>query len=328
MQEREYNEQRYNESKVEGDDLQNAAVCDVIADDSLTWNPGEAVYWRMQAIEKAENHYGKAHMANTFYYDKIVNDLLVKNSYKKADSWNKKSKKIKIKEKGEHAFEAITNELYELRIDIALERYEAAAGCLEHLKESLQRDSQRDPAVLYRIYLEASSTEGNTEVRQLRANDGYFIDHAMNLARKLYGEDSLEMIDLYRHKAFGVMGSSKGAEENQEALELFKKAFLMAKEKGSAGYDLVRWILEGIKCCWDRKMEHREGVKWIYSHISTQAAIDFMGTYSAQFREEMKEELDTVVKEEDRKTVDKGYAFYQMIEQGKIDLANMPGSGD
>ena len=98
MSERKYNEEKYNKLKVEGDNIKNAAICNDIADDSLTWNPSEAIYWRKKAIEIIEKHYGDSNIENTSYYDKIVNDLLEKGSYQQAAKWNKKSKKIKIKE--------------------------------------------------------------------------------------------------------------------------------------------------------------------------------------------------------------------------------------
>jgi len=86
--ERKYNEEDYNNRKIEGDNIKNATICDEIADDSLLWNPNEAAYWRKKAIEHMENQYGKNHIASTVYYDKLVNDLWEKGSFRQALKWN------------------------------------------------------------------------------------------------------------------------------------------------------------------------------------------------------------------------------------------------
>ncbi len=73
MGDRKYNEEKYLKLQVEDDEEKNALICDQLADESLMWNPGEAVYWRKKAIEKIENCYGKGDFRNTAYYDKIDN---------------------------------------------------------------------------------------------------------------------------------------------------------------------------------------------------------------------------------------------------------------
>ena len=47
----------YWEQQIEGNNLHNAAVCNQIADESLVWNPNEAVYWREPAVENTEKQY-------------------------------------------------------------------------------------------------------------------------------------------------------------------------------------------------------------------------------------------------------------------------------
>lgn len=322
MSERQYNEEKYNNLKVEGDDIKNAAICDEIADNSYTWNPGEAAYWRKKAIEKMENYYGKDNIANTFYYDKIVNDFLAKNSYKQAEKWNQKSKKIKKLEKGEYAFDIITNEINELQIDISLGKYDEVAECMEHVKESLQRNSDRDPVTLHHIYLDLSFIEGNSDVRKVRANDGYFIDHAIELAQKIYGEDSLEVAEAYRKKANGIAYMCRGEVENEKALELFKKALTMAKKRGSDGSALVQRTFDGMALCWDGEVRWQESIKWTYRHISTEAVVDIMGIYPEHIRKEMREALATIADQKDREVLDKAYNFYQMLEQGQVNFAD------
>lgn len=332
MSERQYNEDRYNEMRVEGDDLKNAAICDKIADDSYTWNPGEAAYWRKKAIEMVEKHYGKGTIANVFYYDKIVGDFLAKNSYKQAEKWNNKSKKIKIKEKGEYAFEVITCELTELRIDIFLKNYGMVPECMEHIKESLQKNAECDPSVLHKIYLELASIEGDSGVREVRTNDSYFADHAIDLAREIYGENSLEVAEAYREKGEGIRHTGQGEKENEEALQWFKKALLIARAKGTAGSDTAQRIFVNMEFCWDREVCELEGIRWAYRNISKEAAIDFMGIYfmgiySERVREKIREGLETIMDIEERETMNKAYTFYQMLKTGQIDFTDMQNGG-
>lgn len=325
MSERQYNEEKYNNLKVEGDDIKNAAICDKIADENYAWNPGEAAYWRKKAIEKMENYYGKENIANTIYYDKIVNDLLAKNSYKQAEKWNQKSIKIKRLSKGEYAFDIITNEINELQIDIFLEKYDVVAECMEHVKETLRRNSDLDPVTLHQIYLDLSFIEGNSGVRKIRVNDGYFINHAIDLAQKIYGEDSLEVAEAYWKKASGIADMCQGEVENEKALELFKKALMIARKKGSDGSNLVKRIFDCMALCWDREVRWQESIKWTYSHISTETVVDIMGIYPEHIRKEMGEALVTIADKKDREVLDKAYVFYQMLERGQVNFADWQG---
>ena len=59
MSDRKRNEEDYRRLQVEGNELKNAVICNRIADDSLMWNPGEAIYWRKKAIKKLEEINGK-----------------------------------------------------------------------------------------------------------------------------------------------------------------------------------------------------------------------------------------------------------------------------
>lgn len=148
-QERKDNEKEYSNRKIEGDNVKNAAICDEIADSSLIGNPGEAVYWRKKAIEHIENQYGKNHISSIVYYDKLVNDLLKKGSFRQAMKWNEKARKIKKKELGEYALETIKNDLYEVKIVDCLiiqegfSEDEAAAKSMLHIKECLEKKCSR-----------------------------------------------------------------------------------------------------------------------------------------------------------------------------------------
>lgn len=295
MSERQYNEEKYNKLKVEGENIKNAAICNDIADESLTWNPSEAVYWRKKAIEIIEGHYGDNNINNTFYYDKIVNDLLEKGSYQQAAKWNNKSKKIKIKEKGKYAIEVIINDLYELDIDVQTKKYDTVVECMEHVKESLQKNAGYDPIALYDIYLKLASKEGDSGIREKWGYSGYFANQAIGLAQEIYGEDSLEVAEAYRRKAFITMHMWRGEKENEESLVLFKKALLIAIEKGASGGNAVKKIFSSIENCWDREVRWQECIKWTSSHISKEFALDIMATHPSYIQDQISETLKTIV---------------------------------
>ena len=77
---RKHNEERFQKFKKEGDVLDNAILCEAIADNNLQWNPSEALYWGKQGIAIREQICGKHNIDNTPYYDKIVEILLEKAS--------------------------------------------------------------------------------------------------------------------------------------------------------------------------------------------------------------------------------------------------------
>lgn len=50
MSDRKRNEEDYRRLQVEGNELKNAMICNRLADDSLMWNPEEAIYWRKKQL--------------------------------------------------------------------------------------------------------------------------------------------------------------------------------------------------------------------------------------------------------------------------------------
>lgn len=222
MSDRKYNEERYNEMKVEEDDVKNASICDEIADDSLMWNPNEAIYWRKQAIEMMEKHYGNKSIENTAYYDKIVNDFMEQGSYSQAEKWNNKSKKIKRKEKGEYAYETLASELCEMEIYNSQEKFDKVPNVWEHEKISLQKNSDMETAELYNVYLKLLHIWVDYKIytkEELDTIDAMIeiADKAIDLAQKVYGELNMETAEAYRRKAL-ILYRDDGKEENKAYL--------------------------------------------------------------------------------------------------------------
>ena len=153
MSDRKRNEEDYRRLQVEGNELKNAMICNRLADDSLMWNPEEAIYWRKKAIKKLEEINGKRNIENTVSYDKLVNDLMEKGSYKEAVKWNNRSLKIKLKESGVDSSKTIVNSLYKIELDLLLKKYEEVADSIDKIILTLQNHQDIALSELYDIYL-------------------------------------------------------------------------------------------------------------------------------------------------------------------------------
>ncbi len=186
MSDRKYNEERYKKQRIEGDDLHNAAVCDQIADESLEWNPSEAVYWRKLAVEHAEKHYGKNKLENVVYYEKLANDYFYgKAVYGPALKWNSKAKKIKAGQLGNYALELLENEILELKLYYYMNKQDEMSDARGRIKNLLEKNPDCEESVLYKAYL---------NMARYKKRDGNFeyADAAMRIAEKVYGEISME----------------------------------------------------------------------------------------------------------------------------------------
>lgn len=241
MSERKYNEEQYKEQQIEGNDLHNAAVCNQIADQSLAWNPNEAVYWRQLAVENAEKHYGKNKLGNTPYYEKLANDYLEKGSRSQALKWNSKARKIKIKQLDEYAPALLENELFELQVYYLMHNYDEISNVRERIKILLDKNPNCEETLRYKVYLDMAQykeCDGNFE----------FADAAMRIAEKVYGEMSMETAEIYRIKAIETWHfaeEQKDQERKKEAVELNNKAYYIAthaKNNGQGSH-----VLSGIE---------------------------------------------------------------------------------
>lgn len=167
MSERKNNEERYKEQQIEGDDLHNAAVCDQIADESLVWNPNEAIYWRKLAVENAEKHFGKNNLENTPYYQKLANDYLEKGSRSQALTWNSKARKIKIRQLDEYALELFENELFELQVYYLMHNYDEISNVRERIKILLEKNPDCEETIRYKAYLDMAQYKICGKVRRI-----------------------------------------------------------------------------------------------------------------------------------------------------------------
>lgn len=238
MSDRKHNEKQYNEQQITGDDLHNAAVCSQIADESLKWNPNEAVYWRKLAVENAEKHYGKDKIENTIYYEKLANDYSEKGSFSQALKWVCKSKKIKIKQLSEYALELLENELFELQLYYHMSKYDEIPNVRKRIKILLEKNPDCDETILYKVYLEMAQYKR-------RDSNFEFADCAMRIAEKVYGEISMETAEIYRIKAIETWQSAVNKEDKKEAVALNNKAYYIATHAKDNGQGSR--VLSGIE---------------------------------------------------------------------------------
>jgi len=290
MTDRQMYEEEYNTRKVEGDNIHNAFLCDEIADDCSGWDSQEAIYWRKKGIELAEKCYGKNDIRNTVYYDKIAEEYKDAGYYRQAEKWNLKSKKLKVKEKGKDSYDVLQNELAELELYVRLKEYEKFLSVLGHVNKILETKPDWGKDTLYDVYFKrADAVWGYNNYNKestLRTAEIEYWDDTIQLAQMFFGEDCMELAEVYRNKAFCF-------NKKEERLELFRKALLIAiPHEGAQGETVIR-IFRNVLDCW-----HREGldpdkdgsfpksIQWAYQNISREFVVNLIGFYSENYQQQ------------------------------------------
>lgn len=222
---RKHNEEEYHKFMKEGIVLDNAILCETIADNNLMWNPSEALYWKKQGIAIREKIFGKNNIENTPYYDKIVEVLLEKGSYKEAIKWNSKSVKIKVKERGEDFAGLLTNYLLLSEALSLLCVYDESKVAADQAYDILENNiSVYDRKTVYEAYIKLTylyaiynigARNHNLKVTLQNEVCG---DKSIEIAKAFYGEQSKETAEAIRNKAVTLEYNKK------EALDLFAEA--------------------------------------------------------------------------------------------------------
>lgn len=286
MSDRKRNEEEYRRLRVEGNELKNVMICNRLADDSLMWNPGEAVYWRKKAIKKLEEINGKKNIENTVTYDKLVNDLMEKGSYKEAVKWNNRSVKIKSKELGEDSSKTIVNGLYKIELDLLLKKYDEIIDSIDQIILTLQNHPDITPFELYDIYLKLIYIEGSYNIYAINHNESTlshideFSDKAIMISNKIYGENSMQTVEAYRLKA---VCSDKNREYK---LNMLKKAILLAINNEGINGENVNRIFYNIRQCWKNEDCWKESAKWAIENVSKTFLLNIMKRFP-EYAQEM-----------------------------------------
>ncbi len=295
MSDRKRNEEDYRRLQVEGNELKNAMICNRLADDSLMWNPEEAIYWRKKAIKKLEEINGKRNIENTVSYDKLVNDLMEKGSYKEAVKWNNRSLKIKLKESGVDSSKTIVNSLYKIELDLLLKKYEEVADSIDKIILTLQNHQDIALSELYDIYLKLIYIEGSYNIYAINHNESTlshideFSDKAIMISNKIYGENSMQTVEAYRLKA---VCSGKNSEYR---LNILKRAILLAiNHEGYNGENVIR-IFYNIRQCWKNEDCWKESAKWAIENVSRTFLLNIM----KRFPEYAQEIINDVLEDND-----------------------------
>lgn len=293
---RELNEKKYQSLKKEQDELDNAVLCEQIADDSFGWWLDEALYWRKKGVDIREKKLGKKNIENTLYYDKIVEVLLEKGSYKEAIKWNKKSVAIKIKNKGEESIELLINKLMQAEIMLLLEKD------LEGKKEADQAFDLLEKNILiidkkcaYDVYLKLMHLYNNYNIgarfdgRETCVRNEICGEKAITIAGENFGESSLEMAEAIREKAITIYN------DKQEALALFKRAisiYMSYKDNKKYAQQVfrdVRQKLEGQNLFNEKTAE---SISWFYKNSSEDFVMKAIDEFTEDDKIKMKEILN------------------------------------
>ena len=290
-QDREHNEKIYQKFKKEGDVLDNAILCEAIGDDNLLWNPYEALYWGKRGIAIREQICGKNNIENTPYYDKIVDVLLIKGSYKEAIKWNNKSIKIKIKEKGDSCADLLINELL---------LSEALSLLFNNVESKMQADQAYntlekniaiyDQKMAYNAYMKLlhiySRYNVGARIRNLKTTLQTEVcgNKAIQIAEVFYGEQSIETAEAIRQKAMTMKN------DKQMALTLFAEAIKIYMNFDDKKY--ARIIYHNVRQKWDGENVLIESAKWLYDNSSEKFVLAAINGFASSDKIKIKQALD------------------------------------
>ena len=291
-QDREHNEKIYQKFKKEGDVLDNAILCEAIGDDNLLWNPYEALYWGKRGIAIREQICGKHNIENTPYYDKIVNVLLEKGSYKEAIKWNNKSMKIKIKEKGDSCAELLINKLLLSQLLSLLYNYEESKVEADLAYNTLEENiAIYDQEMAYNAYMKLlhiySIYNVGAQIHNLKTTLQPEVcgNKATQIAKVFYGEQSIETAEAIRKKAIAL------EYDRQMALALFAEAIKIYMNFDE-NKKYARTVYHNVRQKWEGENVLIESAKWLYDNSSEKFVLTAIDDFASSEKTKIKQALD------------------------------------
>lgn len=285
------NEKKYNELKTEEITIDNAIICEKIAEDNILWWPDEALYWKKEGIKIRESIKGKKCIDNTPYYDMITETLLEKGSYKEALKWNKKSAVLKEKYGGIDNPEILKNKLLLSENMFLLEDYitgkqeaDNAYNILNNnlsiLEDSLIYNSCLSLTHLYSTY-NIAARYNNYDPSH---NNEICGDKAIELSKKIFGDNSFEVAETYRKVAI-TLGDNpeKCFRYFQEALKIYVDIKVDKKVAVQIFHDIRN------KCRGENILI--ESAKWMLDHSSKDFLYKALEDFNEKGRNSIKDAL-------------------------------------
>lgn len=276
------NEEIYKNQKTADDSLENAELCETIADDNFMWYVDEAIYWRKKALKIREKIDGKSSPDKVYYYEIIIDLLMEKGSYKEALKWNEKAQKLNEK----LHMNNLSIEIYYAEIHLNLESY---SECIKHgdlafdviTSERFDRTKSAFKLVnrlliFYATYIIYYDNKKKSYDKLINC-----MEIALRIAQEFYGDNSIEVAIVYREKAV-YLDISK-----QEKLTYLKKALDIVLSIGK-NTELALEIFYNIRGCWPASERLEKGFKWVYENVSKQFILDVLPQFTKPDQEKIK----------------------------------------
>lgn len=276
------NEEIYKNQKTPNDSLKNAELCETIADYNFMWHVEEAIYWRKKALKIREKIDGKSLLNNVCCYEKIIDLLMEKGSYKEALKWSEKAQKLNEK----LHINNLSIEIYYAEIHLNLKCYNESIkhGDLAfdiitsekfvRMKSSFKLVNRL--LIFYARYIIYYDNEKKSYDKLFNC-----MEIALRIAQEFYGDNSIEVAIVYREKAV-YLDISK-----QEKLTYLKKALDIVLSIGK-NTKLALEIFYNIRGCWPASESLEEGFKWVYENVSKQFILDVLPQFTKPDQEKIK----------------------------------------
>lgn len=281
----------YEKEKTEEDSVENAELCEQIGRMNFMASEKEALYWKKKGLKIREKLFGKNNVENTPYYDVIVEILIINKDYKTALKWNQKSYNIREKSEFKDEYGIIKNYLLFIDIYEGLDEYELCNEYLDRTFNLLENNQEISLEKKYQYYMKlnkqyyhALKREENKEL--FSEMEDKCLDRAMEVVLKEYGENSIQMAQIY----MGKIPKIDVVKDKDKKLDYIKRAMkIIVKEKGvEFEDDTLRKLYLQLWSLYEKEYDEREynedkclgkAIAWIYQNVSEQLAFNIIKTY-------------------------------------------------
>lgn len=310
---RKWNLQNYEDKRNPIEDcIENAFLCETIANSELMVEPVEAIFWQKKALDIREKLYGKNSIENVLQYERLAEYHLENNAPKSGLLIAKKILKIREKALGNEHIELANSYLSLSKIYSSYEisdynnalLYANLSAEIEALNRCPENPvSYRTHLQLAKVYgfryfqdyqpnmAEPSKPEADTE------NEKQHYLLAMKSAVQEYGDTSVEAATCYQRYVHIIESCP------EKRLALSAKALQIFYPSEGANGSNTRQIAADIWYSWtdvhwfpwdkgnNKSMVHFDrrtigyGIKWISENVSKEIATNLTATFDSKDRE-------------------------------------------